>query len=182
MSSVSSAINSLSAVSIEDYCRYTKQTLPESKYLRLAKYAGFFWGLVTLALSFLAGNIAPTIIEAINKIGSIFYGPILACFLLAFWAKKVQAKHINRALIIGVLSNILLSIFATHLFWFWWNVSGLLITCISALLFSSLDNRATSTKLDANCSESLPRFYIFVMVIWFAVILFVLALIDQFSR
>jgi SSS family transporter len=182
MSSVSSAINSLSAVSIEDYCRYTKQTLPESKYLRLAKYAGFFWGLVTLALSFLAGNIAPTIIEAINKIGSIFYGPILACFLLAFWAKKVQAKHINPALIIGVLSNILLSIFATHLFWFWWNVSGLLITCISALLFSSLDNRATSTELDSNRSESLPRFYIFVMVIWFAVILFVLALIDQFSR
>jgi len=66
MSSLSSAINSLSAVSVEDYARITSKEISDDKYMRLARYAGIFWGIVTLMLSLYAGSIAPTVIEAIN--------------------------------------------------------------------------------------------------------------------
>lgn len=125
MSSLSSAINSLSAVTVEDYCRITGKTIAQDKYLRLAKLTGLFWGVVTLILSLFAGNIAPTIIEAINKVGSLFYGPILALFLLAVVSKKLRGVHVNTGLLAGVGSNILLWLFAPAIFWFWWNCQDL---------------------------------------------------------
>ncbi len=45
-----------------------------------------------LVLSIYGGDIAPTVIEAINKIGSVFYGPILAIFLLAILFDQVHIR------------------------------------------------------------------------------------------
>ena len=82
MSSLSSAINSLTAVSVEDfkrlYSRFNKDTLDENSHLRIARIIGVAWGVITLVLSLNAGAIAPTVIEAINKVGSVFFGPVLA--------------------------------------------------------------------------------------------------------
>ena len=145
MSSLSSAINSLSAVTVEDYCRVTNKTLEHTSYLRLAKITGLVWGIITLVLSLFAGNIAPTIIEAINKVGSLFYGPILALFMLAVGSKALQGRHVNIGLIAGVGTNILLWLFVPNIFWFWWNVIGFAVTCLCAwlALFILRANKAT---------------------------------------
>ncbi|KXI28799.1 sodium:solute symporter [Paraglaciecola hydrolytica] len=124
MSSLSSAINSLAAVSIEDYCRLTNKTYAPHEYLKKAKYVGLTWGVITLVLSLYAGDIAPTVIEAINKVGSVFYGPILAVFLLAVIDKKLVARHINLGLIMGVAINIFVWLVLENIFWFWWNFIG----------------------------------------------------------
>ena len=129
MSSLSSAINSLSAVTVEDYCRITNKQLEHSNYLRLAKFTGLLWGGITLILSLFAGNIAPTIIEAINKVGSVFYGPILALFLLAVAGRNIEGRHVNLGLVLGVASNIVVWLFVPQIFWFWWNVIGFVVTC-----------------------------------------------------
>jgi sodium-coupled monocarboxylate transporter 8/12 len=129
MSSLSSAINSLSAVTIEDYCRITNKELEHKSYLKIAKVIGLAWGGITLILSLFAGNIAPTIIEAINKVGSVFYGPILALFLLAVASKASSGKHVNLGLIAGVGTNIIVWLFIPDVFWFWWNVIGFVVTC-----------------------------------------------------
>lgn len=124
MSSLSSAINSLAAVSIEDYCRLTNKQFEPDEYLKKAKYIGLVWGLVTLILSLYAGDIAPTVIEAINKVGSVFYGPILAVFLLAVVDKGLQAREINISLVVGVGINIFVWLTMENVFWFWWNFIG----------------------------------------------------------
>lgn len=182
MSSVSSAINSLSAVSVEDYCRLTNKQLSETQYLSLARFTGLFWGVVTLVLSFFAGEIAPTIIEAINKIGSVFYGPILACFVLGFWAKQVQARHLNIALLCGVTSNIVLWLFVDHVFWFWWNASGFIVTVLTALLFAVANPQS---QLSANTKgpqeKTLSAFDIALLLSWFGVILLVCILINSLT-
>lgn len=134
MSSLSSAINSLAAVSIEDYCRITNKTLAADDYLNKAKYMGLIWGAVTLALSFYAGDIAPTVIEAINKVGSVFYGPILAVFLLAVIDKSLGAREINIGLITGVILNIIVWLTLDNVFWFWWNFIGFVAACASAYI------------------------------------------------
>ena len=133
MSSLSSAINSLSAVTVEDYCRITNKELEHKSYLKMAKITGFIWGCITLVLSLFAGDIAPTIIEAINKVGSVFYGPILALFLLAVASKALGGKHVNLGLIAGVGTNILIWLFVPDIFWFWWNVIGFVTTCAVAM-------------------------------------------------
>jgi sodium-coupled monocarboxylate transporter 8/12 len=134
MSSLSSAINSLAAVSIEDYCRLTNKELEPEDYLKKAKYVGLIWGVVTLALSFYAGDIAPTVIEAINKVGSVFYGPILAVFLLAVVDKSLGAREINIGLIFGVLLNVVIWLTLDNVFWFWWNFIGFIAASSMAYL------------------------------------------------
>ncbi len=134
MSSLSSAINSLAAVSIEDYCRLTNKKLEPEDYLKKAKYVGLVWGVVTLVLSFYAGDIAPTVIEAINKVGSVFYGPILAVFLLAVIDKSLGAREINIGLITGVLINLIVWLTMDMVFWFWWNFIGFVTASVMAYI------------------------------------------------
>ncbi len=134
MSSLSSAINSLAAVTVEDYYRIVGKEPDQNKYMQQAKYVGLIWGAVTLLLSLFAGNIAPTIIEAINKVGSMFYGSILAVFLIALFDRKLGATHINIGIISGVAVNFVLWVGFPSLFWFWWNVVGLLTTTVTAYL------------------------------------------------
>lgn len=162
MSSLSSAINSLSAVTIEDYCRISSKHYAPEDYLHKAKYVGLAWGVITLILSFYAGNIAPTVIEAINKVGSVFYGPILAIFILAVIDKKVAARNVNIGLILGVTSNIIVWLTMENVFWFWWNVIGFVSAVFfcyaSRLVFqdqaivvgptSKIEHKSILTKLD----------------------------------
>ena len=132
MSSLSSAVNSLSVVSVHDYMRCFGQPMSEAKKLYAGRFAGVFWGAITLFLSFQAGNIAPTVIEAINKVGSMFYGSILALFVLALTPNPPKAIHANIAVLCGVGLNLFFWLAVPQLFWFWWNVAGLAVTvCVA---------------------------------------------------
>jgi len=133
MSAYSSNINSLAAVSMEDFIA-KKWQIPAEKYVTYSKVAALVWGLVTLVLAFFMGNIAKTVIEAINKIGSVFYGPVVCMFLLAIFTKKIQAKSANTGVVIGVLLNLILWIFFKNIFWFWWNVIGAFTTFVVAII------------------------------------------------
>lgn len=136
MSSLSSAINSLAAVSVEDYCRLRNVKPDNRHYLIGARWAGIGWGIVTLILSLYAGDIAPTVIEAINKIGSVFYGPVLAIFLLGIHSQRVSPKAANIGLALGVGVNLVLWLGASPIFWFWWNLIGFVITTTTGWLLS----------------------------------------------
>ncbi|QJR80316.1 sodium/solute symporter [Alteromonas pelagimontana] len=136
MSSLSSAINSLAAVTVEDLCRLRNAKPDNATYMKYARIAGVGWGLLTLLLSLYAGDIAPTVIEAINKIGSVFYGPVLAVFLLGIQFRSVSAKAANTGLTLGVLVNVTLWLSGSPLFWFWWNLIGFVITMVVALVIS----------------------------------------------
>ncbi len=182
MSSLSSAINSLSAVSVEDYFRWRNKSDQGSDYMKLARYAGFFWGTVTLVLSFFAGDIAPTVIEAINKVGSVFYGPVLACFVLGFMDKKVKAIHINFGLVLGVFSNLFLWLVMTNIFWFWWNLSGFMVTILASYLLLALVEGRESTHIKWR-TMPIPRRKgdAIALVSWFAAILAICVFLSHFS-
>ena len=172
MSSLSSAINSLAAVTTEDFCRYKGHEPSDDEYMRFARTAGIGWGLVTLVLSLFAGDIAPTIIEAINKIGSVFYGPVLATFLLGIHSKTITAKAANIGLLLGVFSNTFLWLSDNPIFWFWWNAIGFAVTVISGHLANRLiptSNKATPLASYAGLNIRM----IAVLSAWSAVLLFI---------
>ncbi|GIX18006.1 MAG: sodium:solute symporter [Rhodothalassiaceae bacterium] len=127
MSSLSSAINSLAAVSVEDWCRLRGRPQEPGRTLVWARWAAIGWGAFTLAFSGLVARIAPTVIEAINKIGSLFYGPILAVFLLAVVSPRAGGRAAIAGLLGGLAVNLGLWLFFPQVFWFWWNAVGCLV-------------------------------------------------------
>jgi sodium-coupled monocarboxylate transporter 8/12 len=138
MSSLSSVVNSLSAVSLEDYLRLTGKEIHKDRYVFWSRVTVFFWGIVIVITSIYAGDIAPTVIEAINKIGSVFYGPILAIFLLAILFNKVHSLGANVGLAAGVGINVYLWLFQPQIFWLWWNFIGCAVTLSVALIISAV--------------------------------------------
>ena len=135
MSSLSSAINSLSAASVEDLFARGKK-VDEKAYMRLSHLTALFWGVVCVVIAFFVGDIADTVIEAINKVGSVSFGPILATFVMAILVKRISTKGANIGLLVGVGVNVYLWLFVPEIFWFWWNAIGAVVTFVIAYLVS----------------------------------------------
>jgi len=83
MSSLDSALNSLSAATMRDFIEKRRDLSPGQSVL-MGKLTTVAWGIVITGFAFVVGGISDTVIESINKIGSAFYGPILAAFLVGF--------------------------------------------------------------------------------------------------
>jgi SSS family solute:Na+ symporter len=138
MSSIDSALNSLSAATIEDYVNPRGQ-LSESGLFVASKLTTLAWGLFAVIFSYQVENLAPTVLEAINKIGSMVNGPLLALFTLALIAPGVGATRAIVGFAFGLLSNGLLWMLASDVSWLWWNVSGFLIAVSVALVGSAIN-------------------------------------------
>ncbi len=136
MSSLSSTINSLSAATVEDIFN-RKKDLPTETYMKYSKYSAIFWGVFCIVFAFFTGDIAKTVIEAINKIGSVFYGPILGTFICAIGIKRTNFIGANAGILVGVLVNVYLWLYCPQVFWFWWNAIGAVVTVLVSLIVSS---------------------------------------------
>ncbi len=156
MSSLSSTINSLAAVSVEDFFNKKDNPLSNESYMRISKQAVVFWGIVCIGAAFLFGGSDSPVIEIINAIGSVFYGPILATFVLAIFSKRINANGMNAGIIIAVLINLLFSktiqkMFGFDLgfdvFWMWLNFTGFALTVAIAYVVSALKPTNVETQL-----------------------------------
>ncbi len=138
MSSIDSAFNSLAAATVQDiYARYVRPGASDRHYLRVSRGMTVGWGVLCTGFAFLVGGLAPTVIEGINQIGSVFYGPILAAFLLAIFSRRATGAAVIIGMLSGVAVNLGLRIgYADRVSWLWWNAIGCLTTVGSALALS----------------------------------------------
>lgn len=153
MSSLDSALNSLSAATMRDFVERGRN-LKEHRILFLSKVTTVFWGLVITGFAFVVGGISDTVIESINKIGSAFYGPILAAFLVGVLSRNATATGMFAGVVSGVAFNLYLWIFLPEVFWMWWNFTGLIITVAVTFLISLIRIRLRFTDglIDFNFS------------------------------
>jgi SSS family solute:Na+ symporter len=138
MSSLDSAINSLSAATMEDlYKVYVRPQASERHYLFASKLLSAGWGIfcVLAALGFAATSESArqTTIVLINAVGSLLYGPILAAFVLGMLNKNLLAQHVKLGVVCGIIANLLVWQF-TDVSWLWWNAAGFGATVCSGLL------------------------------------------------
>ncbi|GAA3592964.1 sodium/solute symporter [Flavivirga amylovorans] len=156
MSSLSSTVNSLSAVTVEDFFNRGKVKLTDKKYMFISKGSVVFWGTVCIASAFLFGGSKSAVIEIINAIGSVFYGPVLVTFFLAFFSKKVNHIGMNAAIISAVLINLVFSktiqeLFhldlGFNIFWIWLNFTGVIIALVVAYGVSALTSKTEIKKI-----------------------------------
>lgn len=138
MSSLSSTINSLGAVTVEDIFNRGSKKLDDQTYMKYSKLSIIFWGIVCIGAAYLFGNSEGTVIELINIISSQFNGPILATFVIAILIKRVNHVGMNAGLIGGVVINILIKINFDNIFWIWFNLTGFVLTLVIALVVSEL--------------------------------------------
>jgi len=135
MSSLDSSINSLSAATVEDiYKKLRKRRIEPEQEIKLSKIFTLFWGVLCITFAFFVGDISPTIIESINKIGSAFYGPVFAVFLAGIVYSKAKPHAAIAGLGMGVVTNLILWFFVPSVSWLWWNAIGFSIT-VSVILF-----------------------------------------------
>ena len=177
MSAYSSALNSLTAVTMEDFI-LPRVAIAKERYVSVSKLVALGWGAFTMFFGFFTGKIAVTAIEAINKIGSVFYGPILGMFLLAALGPRVRATGANLGVIAGVAVNLTLWLCFKNVFWFWWNAIGGVTTLMVGFGVSALVRAPTVAAEPAPAEPRVwPRKEIailagyFVLVIAFALLL-----------
>lgn len=140
MSSIDSALNSLSAASYQDFLVKIRPGLAEisgKKQVLLSRLLTVFWGvLATLfALEMVGGS--ETVLELVNKIGSAFYGPVLATFWLGMLTRRGNQTGAVAGLLSGVAVNIFLwQFYGESISWMWWNVFGFITAFLIGLLAS----------------------------------------------
>lgn len=89
--SIAAALNALAASTVVDFHkRFSKNEKPVEDY-RISKWYTLAWGIFCIVVAQFAGQVAQSLIEAVNVLGSLFYGVILGIFLVAFYFKKVGA-------------------------------------------------------------------------------------------
>jgi SSS family solute:Na+ symporter len=133
MSSIDSALNSLSATTVEDYLNRDGKLSERAGFIA-SKVATVGWGLFAIAFSYQVENIAPTVLEAINKIGSMVNGPLLALFTLALIARNVGQTRAIAGFCAGLAGNTVLWLGFPGVSWLWWNATGFLVAISVALL------------------------------------------------
>lgn len=123
MSTFSSEINSLASATIVDfYQRYFRKHESDRHYLWVSRAVTVFWGGFATAAASFAGKLG-SLIEAVNKVGSYFYGPILGVFLLAFLVRRSTATGAFWGLIAGELAVFWVA-YSTSVSWLYYNVVG----------------------------------------------------------
>ncbi|MFI5133381.1 MAG: sodium:solute symporter [Chitinophagales bacterium] len=89
--SIAAAINSLASCSMVDFHRrFTKNKDSNEDEYRLSKWYTLIWGVFCIVVAMFTYNIGNSLIEAVNVLGSLFYGVILGVFLVAFFMKKIK--------------------------------------------------------------------------------------------
>lgn len=149
MSVISGEVNSLATVSVIDiYKRLFRPLAEDGHYLWVSRAATAFWGIYAIVTAQLAKNLG-SLVEAVNLLGSFFYGGILGVFALAMYFPRVGAN----GAFIGVLAGEA-AIFALHFTgaasFLWYNVAGCIVVIVTGLLVS----RVEGPKLDADKSRA----------------------------
>ncbi len=126
MSSFDSAFNSMSAVTMRNILGRIGEgcgTLGRAS-VRQSRLWTLVWGVLCAAAGYMMSRSQATVIELINMIGSAFYGPTLAIFVLGLLSHRAGETGVLFGLAAGVGVNVSLWLFAPQVSWLWWNVTG----------------------------------------------------------
>ena len=137
LSANSSELNALASTSTVDvYRRLVRPAESERHYVRVSRALTAFWGVVSIGFALGAG-LVENLIEAVNILGSLFYGTILGLFLTAFLVKRVRGTAVFLAAIAAEGTVIALYL-TTSIGYLWFNVIGCALVLALGTLFEVL--------------------------------------------
>lgn len=145
MGSTASGLNSLASTTVVDfYKRIFKKEGSEAVYLSASRWATVAWGVFCVIVAIYASKLG-NLIEAVNILGSLFYGTILGIFLVAFYMKKVNGIAVFYAALIA--EAFIVYAWITDLTAFLWlNVIGCLMVMAFAFCIQFVINKRAGSK------------------------------------
>ncbi|TDH28945.1 sodium:solute symporter [Segetibacter sp. 3557_3] len=145
--SIAAALNSLASCSVIDFhlrfCKEDMRSVSEVEIgqYKISKYYTLAWGVFSIIVAEFANRMG-SLIEAVNILGSLFYGVILGIFLVAFYLKNISARPVFIAAIISEIAIITLFVLNEYkiigLSFLWLNVAGALLVIFISLLLQKL--------------------------------------------
>ena len=145
MSSTASELNALaSTTTIDIYKRSIKKKENDHHYLMSSKYFTLLWGVLAILFATTA-SLFENLIQAVNLLGSLFYGTILGIFIVAFYFKNVKSNAVFYCSIaaeiivvsIHFLNHYQLAPYWLQMGYLWYNVVG----CLLVILFATLGQK-----------------------------------------
>ena len=148
MGSTASALNSLASTTVIDiYKRLINKQASDEKYLFVSRWTTVIWGFFCILMALYASKMG-NLIEAVNILGSLFYGTILGIFIVAFYLKKIGGSATFIAAIITEI--IVFGCWMSNLMAFLWlNVVGCVLVVLFALILQKIRKKASVATLKA---------------------------------
>tara|TARA_B100000609_G_C17200281_1_gene427697 strand:- start:35 stop:1750 length:1716 start_codon:yes stop_codon:yes gene_type:complete len=153
MSSTASELNALASTTTVDlYKRSVKKNETDKHYLNSSKYFTLLWGVLAIIFATTA-SLFENLIQAVNLLGSLFYGTILGIFIVAFYLKKIQANAVFYAAILAEVMVIFIHYVNTlenppewlKMGYLWYNLVGCILVVIFGLLFQAFKSQRKIT-------------------------------------
>ena len=150
MSSIDSAYNSLSAVTVSDFVLRFKPEVGQNplKMLRLSRIITLLWGIFSAGGAYFVARSSFTVIEIVNMIGSAFSGPILATFLGGILFRSLTGAGVITGIIVGTTLNFFIGQYMPSISWLWWGPIGFCTTLSVSLIYSKIVPDASHSSED----------------------------------
>jgi solute:Na+ symporter, SSS family len=135
MSASAGEMNSLATATVIDvYKRHVRKEASDRHYLLVSKAATGFWGLMACGFAMYAAN-AGSLIEVVNKVGSLFYGTLLGAFALAIGTRRANGTGTFVGMFAG-FATVLWAAAFTGVSYLWYNVVGALVVVVVGMAVS----------------------------------------------
>ena len=135
MSASGGELNALATSTIIDfYRRHWVKEAPDAHYLRVSKLATVFWGLFACVVAMYAAN-QGSLIEVVNRYGSIYYGSLLGVFILAILTRRATARGAFWGLIAG-MAVVLTVAWTLPIAFLWHNLIGAVVVVAVGMAIS----------------------------------------------
>lgn len=139
--STASQLSALTATSVSDiYRRSIVTDRDDTHYFRISRWFTVGWGIVIVFFATYA-DLFDNLIQAVNMVGSIFYGTILGIFFTAFFLKTVQGKAVFWASVIAQIIIIYLFFFVNKDAYLWYNPLGCALVMGIGWLLQQIQDR-----------------------------------------
>jgi solute:Na+ symporter, SSS family len=137
LSSSSSELNALGSTTTIDFYKHVfAKDATDSHYVAASKWFTAFWGFIAVSSAIFA-NLVENLIQAVNILGSIFYGVMLGIFLVAFFLKRVGGTAIFFAAI-AAQALVIAGYFTLNISYLWYNLIGCALCVIFSLILQLL--------------------------------------------
>ncbi len=136
MSASGGELNALATATIIDfYRRHFVTTATDAHYLRVSKLATIFWGLVACVVAMYAAN-QGSLIEVVNRYGSLYYGSLLGVFILAILTRRATATGAFWGLIAGMVVVLMVAFMMPWIAFLWHNLIGAVVVVVVGMVIS----------------------------------------------
>jgi Na+/proline symporter len=123
LSSVASELNALGSTTTVDLYRHViERDGSDTHYVKASKLFTAMWGGLAIGFALFA-NMVENLIEAVNIVGSIFYGVVLGLFLVAFFLKRVGGTAVFCAAL-AAQALVIALFFTSEIGYLWFNLIG----------------------------------------------------------